>query len=203
MGKLDKIKNVNLAELDENHTLKDSLEGEKQTENTPQGPQVAEKMADPVGRHYNVDAEIDKSELRSFLLGHAFRQPMSYLLMFMGVAFGIYTAISQKNPLFGILIAAVIVIGYPVTIANKAGKIKVKNKTFSETFHYMFDEKGCHLQLSREAIDVEWKYFKKIMVTGKVAVIYTSAANGYIVPIQAMGAQKDEILSFLREKIKR
>lgn len=202
MGKLNKIKNVNLAELDENHTLKDSLEGNKQTKNVEQGPQVTEKMADPVGRHYNVDAEIDRSELRSFLMGHAFRQPMSYLLMLMGVAFGVYTGITQHNPFFGIVISAVILIGYPITIANKAGKIKAKNKTFSETFHYMFDEKGCHLQLSREAIDVEWKYFKKIMVTSKVAVIYTSAANGYIVPIQAMGAQKEEILSFLREKIK-
>lgn len=206
MAELNKIKNVNLADLDAGHTLEDAL-NEKQTDKTPQAtdktPQVTDKMADPVGRNYKIDANITVKEIQDFLLGHAYHQPLTYLLVLAGIAYGVFMYFQMKNVVVSILIIGLVIIFYPITLISRARKVKNRNKTFSETFHYMFDEVGCHLQLSHEAIDIEWKYFHNILKTGSVVIIYTNKINGYIVPVKDMGDKKEEIIAFLTEKIKK
>lgn len=224
MEGFDKIRDLNLAELGEkkdveeeipeeieegqqeslaerNEEEEESLESDLSEDSVPQ---KKEKMDDPVGKHYYVDADITETVLRKFLFGHSYRQPVSILITVMAILFPIIYIVkgSPQTPL-AIMVAVVILIYYPLTIFMKAKKIKRTNKTFAERFHYMFDEKGCHLQLSEEAIDVDWKYFKKIMVLKSLVVIYTNRYNGYIVPTENMGEQKEEIIDFLREKIQK
>ncbi len=203
MKGFDKIKDVDLSNLDENNRLSDEVKKDEEATVETDIPQVKEKMDDPVGRYYRVDADITEGELRSFLLSHAYRQPFALLVMFFAIALPIAYAIRGLNIYAALGIAIVILVYYPVTLVFKAKKVKKQNTTFSETFHYMFDEKGCHLQLTNEAIDVEWKYFQNVVFTKTVAIIYTSRKHGYIVPLKDMGDQEKEIKEFLTEKIKK
>ncbi len=203
MKGFDKIKDLDLSTLDENNKLSDEVKKEEKAAAELEGPKVKEKMDDPVGRYYTIDADITEKELRSFLLNHAYRQPFAILVMAFALALPIIYAVKGLNVPMALAIAAVIWIYYPLTLVLRARKIKKQNTAFSETFHYMFDEKGCHLQLTNEAIDVEWKYFQKLIITKTVAIIYTSKKHGYIVPIKDMGAQEAEIKAFLTEKIKK
>ncbi|MDO4975914.1 MAG: hypothetical protein Q4E53_01515 [Eubacteriales bacterium] len=204
MSKLNKIKNVNLADLDADHTLENALsEDMADLAVDPTVPQVTEKIADPVGRNYEIISEITVKEIRDFLLGHAYHQITTYAILLMGIAYGVFMYFQYKNPIVPVAVIVFVLLFYPLILMGRAKKIKNTNKTFSETFHYMLDEKGCHLQLSHEAIDVEWKYFQKMMNVGSAVVVYTNKNNGYIIPVKDMGDKKEEIIAFLQEKIGR
>ena len=54
-------------------------------------------------------------------------------------------------------------------------------------------------ELSENAIDVEWKKVTKIIFYKSVAVIYTGKNNAFLIPTEAMGAQRADILNFIEE----
>lgn len=196
MEGFDKIKNKNLADWEKDQKAEAAVE-----ETTPE---VKETIDAPVGRNYVIDTEIEVPELRSFLMGHAYHQPTTWFIMILAIVFPSYYVFKNNaNIGMAVIIAAVIFIIYPLTLIRKAKIIKNSNKTFQEIFHYMLDEVGFHLQLSDQAIDVEWKYFRKLMITKNAVVVYTGKSNGYIIPMKDMGDKKEEIIAFLQEKIKK
>ena len=212
MEGFDKIKDINLSELDEDHTLESELGSDHSV--TPseeigeEGP-VARKIEDgeayerPEGRYYTIDADITEAEIRNFMLGHAYREPLIILINVIAVVFAAYYVFKGTGTTsLSLAITIIVLIYYPFTTILKAKSIKKTNTAFRETFHYIFDEKACHLQLSQEAIDVEWRYFTKMMILKSVVVVYTGKNNGYIVPTKDMKEKREEIIAFLKEKIR-
>ena len=63
----------------------------------------------------------------------------------------------------------------------------------------MLDEWGLHLEIEDDAIDVEWKKVTKMIFYKSVAVIYTGKNNAFLIPSTAMGARREEIMSFIEE----
>ena len=49
------------------------------------------------------------------------------------------------------------------------------------------------------AIDEEWKKVTKIIFYKSVAVISTGKNNAFLIPTEAMGAQRADILNFIEE----
>lgn len=211
MEGFDKIKNIKLSDLDEDNTLEDQLKPEKKKDISPEKTDVSGKSAEdnqeeriPVGRHYEIDAEITEQELRNFRLAHEYRRPAILLVNAMAIFFIIYSALSGvKGMNLGITIGLgiLIILYYPFIIATKTKGIKNNSKVFQHVFHYMLDEEGLHLKVDKEAVDVEWKYVRKLMVLKSSLVVYTGKANAWIIPTKDMGDQKDEIIAFLQEKI--
>ncbi len=211
MEGFDKIKNIKLSDLDEDNTLEDQLQPEKKKNTTPEVTEPSEKTEEgntkervPVGRHYEIDAEITEQELRNFRLAHEYRRPAILLVNVMAIFFIIYTAFSGvKGMNMGVTIGLgiLIILYYPFIIATKTKGIKNNSKIFQHTFHYMLDEEGLHLKVDKDAVDVEWKYVRKLMVLKSSLVVYTGKNNAWIIPTKDMGDQKDEIIAFLQEKI--
>uniref|UniRef100_UPI003FEF48CB YcxB family protein n=1 Tax=Anaerobutyricum hallii TaxID=39488 RepID=UPI003FEF48CB len=46
---------------------------------------------------------------------------------------------------------------------------------------------------------MEWKKVTKIIFYKSVAVIYTGKNNAFLIPTEAMGAQRADILNFIEE----
>lgn len=218
MEGFDKIRNMNLAELgdhDDDDQEMDSLIVSEDTmeedaaeesciidETDEDGvPKLKKTMADPVGTYYRVDADITNEEMRNFLLGHTYRQPITYILYILAILFPIACMIKGKDVLMALFVSVMIIVYYPLTIFMRSKKVMNTNKTFANTFHYMFDEVGCHLEVGEQAVDVEWKYFHKILALKSVVVIYTSKVNGYLIPTKDMGASQEEIVAFLKKNV--
>ena len=221
MEGFEKIKGKNLAEwekeetgsmtetsveeesrIDENNLEAGTQEQTVAVDPSEEAPQVKNAMDEPVGRHYIIDSDITVSEIRSFMLGHTYRQPSTWIIMLIALVVpAVYIYQNSANLPMAILVAAIVFVVYPTTIVLKARGQKKTNPTFQQIFHYMLDEVGCHLQLADQAIDVEWRYFNRMMLTGNILVIYTGKNNGYIIPLKDMGDKKDEIIAFLKEKI--
>ena len=156
-------------------------------------PEELEKkvMMEPQGKHYRIDADITQSALNAFLFGHTYRQPLMILVTVLAIAWPIAVIVKkQGNIAMPLICSLFILIWIPFTTYLRAKNAKKLNPIYEQTFHYMLDEWGLHLELAEDAIDVEWKKVTKMIFYKSVAVIYTT---------EAMGAQRGEILSFIEE----
>ncbi len=212
MEGFDKIRNVNLADLDEDHRLSDQVEGaglsggkepvDHGSERVKE-PEVKAKIDDPVGRHYVIDADITAKEILDFRLAHEYRRPSIILVNIIAVLFVIYSAlrgVTGTGLILYIALAVFVIFYYPLALVIRSRGLKKNNKVFQQIFHYMLDEEGLHLQLEKEAIDVEWKYVTKMLVTKSAVIVYTGKVNAWIIPTKDMGDRKEEIIAFIREK---
>ena len=177
-----------LAENSENEEEKQAEELEKKV------------MMEPQGKHYRIDADITQSALNTFLFGHTYRQPLMILVTILAIAWPVAVIVKgQSNIAMPLICSLFILIWIPFTTYLRAKNAKKLNPIYEQTFHYMFDEWGLHLELGDDAIDVEWKKVTKMIFYKSVAVIYTGKNNAFLVPTEAMGAQRGDILSFIEE----
>lgn len=163
-----------------------------------------QKMAEPTGRHYYIDAEITRKEMTFFLLGHNYRQPIILLATAMAIIWPILSVIKgQKNLVYVFILALFILLYFPLSALNRGRNLKKLNPAYEKTFYYMLDEAGLHLELGEEAIDVEWKRILKVMYLKSVIVLYTGRTNAFLIPTKDMGTQKEEVIAFIKEMKKK
>ena len=158
------------------------------------------KMMEPTGRHYYVDAELEEKDLISFMLSHSYRQPLMILVTVIGAAWPFIAWYRGQGMVIPVIGAACILILMPASTYLQGKRAKKMMPIYQEVFHYMFDEWGMHLEVSGEAIDVEWKNVIKVVSLRSLLVLYTGKNNAFLVPMQAMGAREDEITGFIKEK---
>lgn len=183
----------------------DGIEKAEESEEQAQPEELAKKeMMEPQGKHFRIDAEITQQELTAFLFGHTYRQPLMILVTVLAIAWPIAVLVKkQGNIAMPLICSLFILIWIPFTTYLRAKNAKKLNKAYENTFHYMLDEWGLHLELGDDAIDVEWKKVTKMIFYKSVAVIYTGKNNAFLIPSAAMGAQRQEIISFIEEMKKR
>ena len=231
MKSFEEISRMNLADLDRPDTISeeteslhkeaDGVDGETgDTKNTEEaadslkesvseggqaGEELAKKeMMEPQGQHFFVNAKISQQELNAFLFGHTYRQPLMILVTVLAIAWPLAVLIKkQGNIAMPLICSLFILIWIPFTTYLRAKNAKKLNPIYNEEFHYMFDEWGLHLELGDDAIDVEWKKVTKLIFYKSVAVIYTGKNNAFLIPSEAMGTQREEIMNFIKEMKKR
>lgn len=223
MSEFGDISRMNLADLErkgykpeEEDDLDDIAlpaagpEGAEQTEDGEESeaghePEVEvvdnrERMAEPTGKHYYIDARITPREMRAFLFAHNYRSPIMLLATLVGLVWPVYTVIRADGSLMmAVVCALVFLVLMPFSIWYRGTNSVTKNPIYQNTFHYMLDESGIHLELGEHAIDVDWNQVTKTMFLKSSAVIYTGKINAYLIPTEAMGDRKDEIISFIRQ----
>lgn len=227
MKNFEKISKMNLADLDrpegiiEEESIQDAdlcVEKTAQnpedeecsetivTENVQEQPEELAKkeMMEPQGRHFRVDANVTEKELKAFLFGHTYRQPLMIIVTILAIVWPLAVLIKKQGSVTMPLICSLfILIWIPFTTNLRAKNAKKLNPIYNEEFHYMFDEWGLHLELGDDAIDVEWKKITKLIFYKSVAVIYTGKNNAFLIPSEAMGTQREEIMNFIKEMKKR
>ena len=155
------------------------------------------KMMEPQGQHYYVDAELSENDLVSFMLNHSYRQPLMIFVTIIGIIWPIMAWYRGQSMVIPIIGAACILILMPGTTYLQGKKAKKTMKIYQEVFHYMFDEWGMHLEVSGEAIDVEWKRVIKVLSLKSLLVLYTGKNNAFLVPVKDMGPREEEIKAFI------
>ncbi len=157
-------------------------------------------MMEPQGKHFFIDAEITQQELNTFLFGHTYRQPLMILVTILAIAWPVAVIVKgQGNIAMPLICSLFILIWIPFTTYLRAKNAKKLNPLYEKPFHYMLDEWGLHLEIEDDAIDVEWKKVTKMIFYKSVAVIYTGKNNAFLIPSTAMGARREEIMSFIEE----
>ena len=214
MKSFEEISKMNLADLDRPDGVGEDQEagiaGDAEGSNTANAKKAEENgneegvsntdNVEPQGKHFFIDADITQSALNTFLFGHTYRQPLMILVTILAIAWPIAVIVKkQGNIAMPLICSLFILIWIPFTTYLRAKNAKKLNPVYEQQFHYMLDEWGLHLELGDDAIDVEWKKVTKMIFYKSVAVIYTGKNNAFLIPTEAMGAQRGEILSFIEE----
>ena len=189
------------AGADDSETSEYMMAESSDSEDAKQAEELEKKvMMEPQGKHFFIDAEITQQELNTFLFGHTYRQPLMILVTILAIAWPIAVIVKgQSNIAMPVICSLFILIWIPFTTYLRAKNAKKLNPLYEKPFHYMLDEWGLHLEIEDDAIDVEWKKVTKMIFYKSVAVIYTGKNNAFLIPSAAMGARKEEIMSFIEE----
>ena len=195
------VKATGNAGADDLETSEDMMAESSDSEDAKPAEELEKKvMMEPQGKHFFIDAEITQQDLNTFLFGHTYRQPLMILVTILAIAWPIAVIVKgQSNIAMPLICSLFILIWIPFTTYLRAKNAKKLNPLYEKPFHYMLDEWGLHLEIEDDAIDVEWKKVTKMISYKSVAVIYTGKNNAFLIPSAAMGARKEEIMSFIEE----
>lgn len=195
------VKATGNAGADDLETSEYMMAESSDSEDAKQAEELEKKvMMEPQGKHFFIDAEITQQELNTFLFAHTYRQPLMILVTILAIAWPIAVIVKgQSNIAMPVICSLFILIWIPFTTYLRAKNAKKLNPLYEKPFHYMLDEWGLHLEIEDDAIDVEWKKVTKMIFYKSVAVIYTGKNNAFLIPSAAMGARKEEIMSFIEE----
>lgn len=157
------------------------------------------KMREPVGAHYYIDAKITEKEFLAFLFAHNYRQPMIIIASIVAIAWPVMAYVrGDSNLLFALALAAIVILFMPFSTWSRGRKAIQSNPIYQETFHFMIDEWGVHLELGDQAVDVEWSRIQKCVFLKSVTALYTNKINAHLIPTCAMGDQAQEINQFIK-----
>jgi len=157
----------------------------------------SERMAEPEGEHYYIDAKIGKEELGPFIRRHMFLTAPMILMAALGVFMLVFSLLfSRKNLVYALLYIVVVVLVLPIVQYRKTLKANLENPVYAGTLHYMLDEWGLHIEAANRALDVEWKNFLRYKDYDKIIVLYTGKTNAYILPKKDMDSP-EQVLGFL------
>lgn len=218
MKSFEEISKMNLADIGEpeEETMETFVEEEVTEEAQPQMMKISEestqtsedevevigevkKMREPVGEHYYIDAKLTEKEFVSFLFAHNYRQPMILIASIIAIAWPIMAFVRQdSNLLFALAMAAIVILFLPFSTWTRGKKAINSNPLYKETFHFMLDEWGVHLELGDQAVDVEWSKVQKCVFLKSVTALYTNKINAHLIPTNAMGNQVQEINQFIK-----
>ena len=225
MKSFEEISKMNLADLGETEeSLTDSVSEEVVTEESPdvvvseEEPQMVtiseedgqaeenvevegevKKMMEPTGEHYYIDAKITEKEFLAFLFSHNFRQPLMIVAYAIAIIWPVMAFVrGDSNVIFALAMAAIVILFIPFSTWTRGRKAINSNPLYQETFHFMIDEWGVHLELGTEAVDVEWKRIQKCVFLKSVTVLYTNKINAHLIPTSGMGDRTEEINQFIK-----
>lgn len=157
-------------------------------------------MRQPEGKHYYIDARITEKELLAFLFGHNYRQPLMLIAIAIAVIWPVTIIVrGGENMYLAIALAAIVLLALPLSNWTRGKKAARTNPSYQQTFHYMLDEWGMHLELGDKCIDLEWNKICKCMFLKSATALYTGKSNAFLIPTAAMGSQTEEINTFIRE----
>ncbi|MCD8018856.1 MAG: hypothetical protein LUF92_04530, partial [Clostridiales bacterium] len=164
------------------------------------GSRKKEHMRDPEGRNYYVTAKIGEKEMIAFLFAHNYRQPIMIIAMIVAIIWPIMTIVRQDGSLwYAIAVVVIVFFALPYSTWSRGRKTIRDNEAYANTFYYMFDEWGLHLELGDSAVDQEWSKINKCMFLKSVTVLYTGRNNAFLIPTEAMGSRAEEINAFIKE----
>ena len=113
-------------------------------------------MRQPEGEHYYMDARITEKELLAFLFGHNYRQPVMLIAIAIAVIWPVMIIVrGDQNMYLAIALAAIVLLALPLSNWTRGKREAKTNPSYQQTFHYMVDEWGLHLELGDRCIDLE------------------------------------------------
>ena len=161
-------------------------------------------MRQPVGEHYYMEAKITEKELLAFLFGHNYRQPLILVALAVAIIWPVMIIVRHdNNMMLAIALAAIVLLALPLSTWSRGKKAARSNPSYKQTFHYMVDEWGLHLELGDECLDLEWSKVYKCMFLKSVTAVYTGKVNAFLIPTSAMGERTAEINAFIKKMKKK
>ncbi|MDO5146982.1 MAG: hypothetical protein Q4D60_08255 [Eubacteriales bacterium] len=198
----NEVKNVVESEekAEEEKVTVDEVEGKESFEDGAPATEI-KKMRQPEGEHYYIDAKISEHDMIVFLFSHNYRQPIMILAMIVALIWPVTVIVRQEqNLLLALALAAIVLIALPFSTWNRGKKTVRNNPAYQQTFHYMVDEWGLHLELGGDAVDVEWSKVMKCFYYKSEIIVYTGKVNAFLIPTSAMGENVDKITEFIKRK---
>lgn len=92
---------------------------------------------------------------------------------------------------------------YPVTMKGRAKRQIAASEALRGTLHYTIDEKGIEVSFQEESALLEWKQVYKMVSTKHNVLIYSSRINAYILPMEVIGTQYEQLKQIADSHLKK
>lgn len=130
---------------------------------------------------------------------------LTIILVAVGVymcATGITTPNGQSNLIFGIVIIGLFVVINPLMLYVKAKKQAIENPAYKMPTYYTLKEEGIFVELGEESAVIEWARVLKISHVMGLSILYTGRKQAFVFPDYALGADKEKMLTYMKEHMK-
>lgn len=148
--------------------------------------------------------KIGKKDMRHFLFTHNYSSFSGWFGVIISlVAFGMLIAGFEKYSQMerGILVflGLLFTVIRPAQIIGQANRQVRNQPMFHNEITYNICNDGIVITQGEEFANVLWEGVRKVRITGKAVIIYTSPVMAFILPL-AQIAKKDELIARVKEK---
>lgn len=116
---------------------------------------------------------------------------------------GITQPQAQTNMVFGIILIVLFVVVNPLMLYVKAKKQAIENPAYKVPTYYTLQEDGIFVELGEESATIEWIRVYKITQFMGLTILYTGKKQAFVFPDYELGADKEEMLSYMKEHIEK
>ena len=144
-------------------------------------------------------AELTTGLIYDYLYAHASSTVGGYILLVTGAVFiGLYIY-SQKAVMLGV--ALILLLYFPSRYLMQAYRLKRTAPAFSAPIEYEFNKAGVRMKTVKAKELAPWERIFRVDCSRKSFFFYTSPANAFIVPFQALSGKEENLLSLLADSL--
>ena len=102
----------------------------------------------------------------------------------------------------GVLIIILFFIVNPAMLYVKAKKQAIENPAYKEPTYYTLKEDGIFVEFKKDSALIEWNRIIRLTHLMGLNILYTGRKQAFIFPDYELGDRKDEMIAFMKERIK-
>lgn len=100
-----------------------------------------------------------------------------------------------------ILIGLFLLFYIPVELWRRAKRAIKTNDELANELHYELSEEGVHVTQGEASADLPWSQVYKATSNKHAILIYSSRIAAYIIPIDQIASERDDIVKLLEEQV--
>ena len=90
----------------------------------------------------------------------------------------------------------------PPFAMRKKAKEQIKNvPLFQKPFNYELNDKGIRIFQGKQNQEATWEQVYRVVGNKNAIYIYTNTKNAWIIPNEAMGDNRENVIQFLRDRV--
>lgn len=207
-NKLNEFENIDEAANAAEETIEEEIKEVTGTDDDE--IEVPEEVADVINEEATYVPDPDKSvtfkmtfgDLYNFLLNNYYRGFAGFVgLMISILAIAGMVTYWGKMMLYQYVIFGFLALSFPVInpvmLAWKAFKQLNLTPSYKKPLTYEVRSRGITVSQGEIHQTTKWSYIRRIMMTGKVLVLYTNRLNAFVIPKAALGENESRFLTMI------
>ena len=156
-----------------------------------------------------LDIKIDAKDLFNFNIRQAYKGMQGFLSILLPVllfAYGV-NSIGKVDVIYTFVyfvLGVVFLVYVPFSLWKKAHKVvNDPNNALSKTLHYQFREDAIRVEVEDQSVEFLWENIFMMKKTGEMLLVYTNRINAYILPLEQVGGNYEELTTLAKNKLEK
>jgi hypothetical protein len=152
------------------------------------------------------DVKIRTRDMFQFMIYHTYSSFSGKIGIFLSVAaiiLCIYTfgKVDATRTVLLLLIGLLFTVINPVLLYTRSKKQILMNPMYKKPLSYTLNEEGITVSQDEEKSEMKWENVAKAVSTRDCLIIYVNQINAFILPIECIGAEYDNVVKLIGQKV--